>query len=355
MAKKTTAIAWTDKTDNVIRGCSRKCATGSKISGCGDGTGGGCYAEQMAWRIVQMDRAKGIPEGQGKYDGLVRMTPTGPRWTGVVRLDRDDLMKLLRQRPRTRSRRFINSMSDVFHTALPQDDLDLFWAVLLIQCRHEMAGKQTIQILTKRALEMRDYLSSPATLERVARVAGRLMEDGDGWHDSILYNPLGLADPLIHLGVSVEHQAAADERVPLLLQTPAVYRFLSCEPLLGPVELWRVNDGSWWDKEGAHLYNALTGTAFYSDGEYGLGGGPRIDQVIVGCESGDGARPADVDWLRSLRDQCVTSGVRIFLKQAMPGNGITGGENSWSKQSGPIEQPYLDGVQHLELIEVAAA
>ena len=109
-----------------------------------------------------------------------------------------------------------------------------------------------------------------------------------------------------HFGVSCEDQKTADERIPLLLQTPAAVRFLSLEPLLGPIDL---------DSE-------------FDDGLHALGcgdsgcdtcsempdGGRGIDQVIVGGESGPGARPMNPDWVRSIRDQCVDAGVPFFFK-----------------------------------------
>lgn len=403
-------IEWTDKTDNVIRGCSRTCSTGTNQSGCGDGSGGGCYAEAMAWRIVQMDRGRDISEGQGKYDGLVRMTANGPRWTGVVRLDNDDLLGLVRLRSHQKPhRRFINSMSDVFHENLPRPDLDRFWAALLINCRHEKGGAVTFQILTKRAALMRQYLADPATLPRVAREAGRLMEDGDGWHDSIAFNPLGLTDPRIWLGVSVENQAAADERIPDLLRTPAAVRFLSCEPLLASVRMreeWLLGrfidcpDENRGDEVDPCAGCPAIPNSGATSGDYcGARRGPRIDQVIAGCESGPGARPCEVDWLRSLRDQCAAAEVPFFLKQAKEtllgvcgdsenpngakpcgklvtayvidhdtaayscgctaegselGAGVPLGEGEGSKRKpgGIIGAPYLDGVQHLAFPEV---
>lgn len=323
-----TAIEWTDKTENVVRGCSRTCASGTKQSGCGDATGGGCYAEEQAGRIVRMDRAKGIPEGQGKYDRLVRITPTGPRWTGVIEMAEDDLRKLVRGFPRKPIRRFINSMSDPFHKNFPRHQLDRFWAALLINCRHERGGMTTFQILTKRAAEAREYLSDTATLDRVARAAGALMEDGDGWYDAIAFNPLGLTDPRIWLGTSIENRPALIERAPDLAATPASVRFWSVEPLLADL---------------GDVAPYLTG----------------CDWLIAGCESGDGARLADVAWYRALREACAAAGVPFFLKQATdrpPVKGvctsegpITSGPGSHRKPGGGnvIGAPYLDGVQHL--------
>ncbi|HEU4344070.1 MAG TPA: DUF5131 family protein [Candidatus Binatia bacterium] len=103
----------------------------------------------------------------------------------------------------------------------------------------------------------------------------------------------------VWIGVSVEDQQRADERIPQLLKIPARIRFLSVEPLLGPVRLdfeWR-NDLQRWDSAGRELEPR------------------RIDWVIVGGESGPGARPCKVDWIRSVRDQCKAAGVPMFVKQ----------------------------------------
>ena len=107
--------------------------------------------------------------------------------------------------------------------------------------------------------------------------------------------------PNIWLGVSVENQATADERIPILLQTPAAVRFISYEPALGPVDFWKATghaDGSFWHAPKFSWFN-----------DSGL------DWIIAGGESGPGARPAHPDWFRSVRDQCVEAGIPYFLKQ----------------------------------------
>lgn len=139
--------------------------------------------------------------------------------------------------------------------------------------------------------------------------------------------------PWVWLGVSVESQEAADERIPELLATPAAVRFLSCEPLLGALDLSAPCP--------PHARSFLR-----SD---------RIGWVIAGCESGPGARSCDVAWLRSLRDQCSATGVPYFLKQSSGGNrppDLREGPGSRYKGGGVIELPYLDGVQHAAFPEV---
>jgi protein gp37 len=136
--------------------------------------------------------------------------------------------------------------------------------------------------------------------------------------------------------VSAENQAAADERIPDLLATPAAVRWVSAEPLLGPVDLASASPNA---------------RSLAQD----------LDWIVAGCESGPGARPADVAWFRGLRDQCATAGVAFFLKQAARRGGewtdwkdvIGPGPGSKQKAGGVIELPYLDGVQHAAFPEVA--
>lgn len=120
--------------------------------------------------------------------------------------------------------------------------------------------------------------------------------------------------PNVWLGTSVEDQKAADERIPHLLATPAAVRFLSCEPLLGPVNLDRIHEV--FDGGLGHSWEScLNGRRFdpWSDGM--IEGCSKIDWVIVGGESGPNARPMHPDWARSIRDQCAAAGVPFFFKQ----------------------------------------
>lgn len=265
----TNGISWTDATWNPIRGCSRV------SQGCVN-----CYAEGVARRFSGEDK-NGKPLA---YHGL---TDHNGRWNGVVRVIEEHMEDPLRwQRPR---RIFVNSMSDLFHEALAFEDILRVFDVM------KLAPQHTFQVLTKRADRMLEFFR---WLE--------LQPPPANWS-----TPL----PNVHLGVSVENQKAADERVGLLLQSPAAVRFLSVEPLLGPVDLETIRDGSWYDREGASLYDSLRGSAYYHDGEHGLGGGPRLDWVIVGGESGRNARPLNPGWVRMLRDQCASAGVRFHFKQ----------------------------------------
>lgn len=334
-----TSISWTDATWNPIRGCRRTAPAGSKQSGCGDPTGGGCYAERQAARFCGPGQA---------YEGLITLTANGPRWSGKTRFVSEHLRDPLKWRkPR---RIFTDSMSDLFYEGFRDDEIDRVVAVMII-CATRDGSNHTFQTLTKRATRMRAYFADPSTQERVARAAGAMMEDGDGWFDTLAFRKEGLAHPNLWWGVSVENQAAADERIPELLETPAAVRFLSCEPLLGPVDISEYFD-----------------PCSVPCGEEPW---PELSWVIAGCESGLRARECQVPWLRSLRDQCETAHVPFFLKQAEESadcgadrqldigddDTIAFGDGSKLKRRRPggnhvIELPYLDDVQHAAFPEV---
>lgn len=286
-----TRIEWTDATWNPIRGCSRV------SEGCRH-----CYAERMAARF----------SGPGQpYGGLVRSTDHGPRWTGQVRLAEDVLDAPLHwRRPR---RIFVNSMSDLFHPAVPDEWIDRIFAIMALCPQH------IFQVLTKRPERMLRWFSTdPApSLSRIGAIQNHVDtyyaritpadRFGKAGRTIVAYNwPL----PNVWLGVSVENQAAADERIPYLLQTPAAVRFVSCEPLLGPIRLER----DWLRCPGGAEYgHGMSLTTVHAGGCCKRH--PKIDWIIVGGESGPGARPMHPDWVRSIRDQCQAAGVAFFFKQ----------------------------------------
>lgn len=187
---------------------------------------------------------------------------------------------------------FVNSMSDIFHNRVEYEFIKDIWSVMLANPQH------TFMILTKRA-------------DRMAETVDLLLRDG-----------LGVL-PNIWMGVSAENQQAADERIPYLLQTPAAVRFVSCEPLLEPVNLTRIK----WAKIPVDPKNYVYGApapdemwsmrdalSHYPGDKYNkpLVG---IDWVIVGGESGTRARPMHPNWVRSIRDQCQEANVPFFFKQ----------------------------------------
>lgn len=300
-----TGIAWTDATWNPIRGCSRV------SPGCEN-----CYAETMAGRFC----------GPGQpYAGLVRLGKNGARWTGKVGMVANHIDDPLRwRRPR---RIFVNSMSDLFHEGLTLEGIATVFAVMLLAPSH------TFQVLTKRAERMREVLTDERFYRAVLDAAGVLRRARPE------LNQIGISDPTkfpakwIWLGVSVEDQQRADERIPLLLETPAAVRFISAEPLLGPVDL-RNLDAEKAGAEDLYFVNALTGD--HDDMGRPCRQLPHLNWVIVGAESGPGARPMQTEWARALRDQCDAAGVAFFLKQFADERGRK------------LHLPVLDGRQHQE-------
>jgi protein gp37 len=270
-----TAIEWTEATWNPVTGCT-KVSTGCKF----------CYAERITERW-------------------------GQRFT-EIKLHQDRLMQPLQWRkPR---RIFVNSMSDLFHEEIPLHFLAEIFNVMA--CATLECGKRHHH-------EEECWTGPPHIFQILTKRPGRMLQIirqelpnhvGEFWPgDSAISLALEYKWPLpnVWLGVSVENQEQADKRIPVLLQTPAAVRFLSVEPLLGPVDLSRINVGS-----------VSAGTVK----DY-------LDWVIVGGESGGpwqralvdrggdiahlriSPRPEALEWVRSLRDQCVAAGVPFFFKQ----------------------------------------
>lgn len=291
-------IEWTDATVNAVNGCTRV------SPGCGGpGPFGGCYAERLAGTRLRNHPSRA---------GLTKQTSAGPRWTGEVSLNETALMQPLAW---SRSRRiFWNAHGDLFHDKVPDAWIYRCFAVMALSPQH------IHQVLTKRPRRMREFMSSPHLYARVLDQVNvlRRASPRKGWVDVGVDNPTSWRN--LWLGTSVEDQQRADERVPHLVATPAGVRFLSCEPLLGPIDLTditlRVEPGE--QPDGLAGLDALTGVHWDAEdtitGIYGSPD-PRIDWVIVGGESGPGARPMHPDWARSLRDQCAEAGVPFFLKQ----------------------------------------
>lgn len=239
-------IEWTDETWNPTTGCSRV------SRGCDN-----CYAMMMARRFDGM--------GHG-YDGTTRQTERGTDWTGVVHHHDDRLDEPLSWRkPRLV---FVDSMSDLYHPAVRRDFIDKVFAAMII------AEKHHFQILTKRPDRMNAYMNAGET------------ELKERWETAARERFSQVLDPEfppenVWLGTSVENSKVT-HRVDELRKAPAEVRFLSCEPLLGPLS----------DLD-------LTG----------------IDWVIVGGESGHGARPMKKEWATEIRDKCREAEVPFFFKQ----------------------------------------
>lgn len=271
-----TGIQWTDATCNPIRGKQGRHHCTKVSPACKN-----CYAERMNLRF------SGLPYVAG---------------ADSFRLDEEALLQPLKWR---RGRRiFLCSMTDLFHEELRPALIDRVFAMMALAPRH------TFQILTKRPAMMLAYLTSLDVFDRIDDAAGQL----DACHANLDGRwPL----PNVWLGITAESQGYANERIPLLLQTPAAVRFVSYEPALGPVDFTAI-------REPLMTINALGGFVSEVDEvpEGAEVAGPdlwdktaKIDWLICGGESGPKARPMHPDWARSARDQCQAAGVPFFFKQ----------------------------------------
>lgn len=268
-------IEWTDTTWNPVTGCDKVSA------GCDN-----CYALTMAARLKAM--------GQAKYQTDGRPETSGPGF-GLT-IHPDTLTIPLRWRkPRMV---FVNSMSDLFHPKVPAPFIAQVLAVMLAARRH------TYQVLTKRPQRMHALLTKTtfwndvyAHLRALDPTAARADDCLDLWPAANVW-----------LGVSVEDQEQADRRIPYLVDTPADVRFLSCEPLLAAVDLT-----PWLGTlAGCPGHRATPTSSIGHDVDCCTN--RYLNLVIVGGESGPGARPMHPDWVRRLRDQCIDR-VRFFFKQ----------------------------------------
>lgn len=239
-----TTIEWTNVSWNPVVGCT-------KVSqGCKN-----CYAETMHERF----------NGKGSFRNI-NMKP-------------DKLHEPLKWKGPKRC--FVNSMSDLFHEDVPFEFIDKVHAVMAI------ADNITFQVLTKRAQRMKQYYTTPGRTEAIQREMSAIMHQYPKYYKRVMTaamklieSPMQLTIQNLWLGVSVENQDAANGRIPELLQCPAGVRWVSCEPLLGPVILF---------------------------GE--------IDWVVVGGESGPKARPMHPEWVKLLHEHCKAANVPFFFKQ----------------------------------------
>jgi len=268
-------IEWTDATWNPITGCS------VVSPGCTN-----CYAMKLAGTRLKHHESR---------IGLTRDSKAGPVWNGEVRLNEQWLDQPLRwARPR---RIFVCAHGDLFAENVPDEWIDRVFAVMALAPQH------TFQVLTKRAHRMREYVF-PAPSATGTSMQDRLWKL---YHAMGGQHPTAWPLPNVWLGVSAEDQQRADERIPDLLATPAATRFISAEPLLGSLDMTSIRHPiPGWPNA---TVNALRGL-IKDDGTW-----TRIDWVIVGGESGRGARPMHPAWVRSLRDQCAAAGTAFFFKQ----------------------------------------
>lgn len=312
MTNDNTRIEWTDATWNPTTGCS-KVSDGCRF----------CYAEAVSTRW-----------------GHTAKPWTHPHAAENVKLRPERLDQPLRWRkPR---KVFVDSMSDLFHELVPDAYIDQVFGIMAAAPQH------TFQVLTKRPACMRAYLSDPDAKYRiweaarpiVERVTGKSMYDvvpvAKPGHGLQWCYPAQWPLPNVWLGTSIE-DARVTDRISELVATPAAVRFLSCEPLIGPLDL-----APWLSCE--HAMETGTGdldtfrcdicgrVSRYIDDPMGLvytvdrngsrftrreviAPGHLIDWVIVGGESGPHHRPIDPDWVRTIRDDCTAAGVAFFFKQ----------------------------------------
>ena len=280
-------IEWTGDTWPTLAGCS------DASPGCAH-----CYAKGQAHRMGFHPNAK----ISGRYGGLTVLRDNGPQWTGEVRTLPEQLeVPLRRKSPRTM---FVNSLSDTFHADVPDEFIAAMFGVMSAVPRH------TFQVLTKRADRLPRWFEWVASRPHespfavcVSAAMDAIEPDPPRRFDNEWWGDLDGEWPLLNVqvGVSVENKKHGIPRIDHLRRVPAAVRFLSVEPLLE--DLGAVD---------------LTG----------------IHWVIVGAESGHGARPMHEDWVRSLRDQCGAAGVPFFYKQRLDAKGRK------------VSLPLLDGVQH---------
>lgn len=301
-----TAIEWSEFSWNPTRGCARV------SPGCEH-----CYAERQAHRHNHP---------KGAYVGLTVLGKHGPRWNGRAIFVPEKLGEPLRwKKPR---RIFVNSMSDLFHEDITDEQIEAVFGAMSACPQH------TFQVLTKRPERAVQWFKSLQIIGRPyppsgecyrsfcdhIRHPGRIFDSVANWPGPVDW-------PLrnVHFGVSCEDQERADIRVPLLLQCPAAVRWVSLEPLLGQIDLRKIN-GS---------FDALA---------QGRLAPAALDWVVVGGESGPGARPCDVEWIRSIVAQCSAMQVPVFVKQL----GAKWTENRGHHAEligGLCKTPFVDGAR----------
>lgn len=300
-----TKIEWATHTWNPVTGCT-------PISeGCEH-----CYAARMAKRLA------------GRC-GYPKDDPFRP---GTFHADKlNDPLKI--KKP---SLFFVCSMGDLFHEAVKDELIDMAFAVMATAKHH------TFILLTKRPQRMLNYCTGgwqPRLIPHL-RMLEKTPED-----KGVSLHTRNMALPNVWLGVTAENQARADERIPILLSIPAAVRFVSVEPMLGPVDLTTVIDRhtdhfTFGVSRESYLYtNVLIGHQCFKGGYLPH---QKLDWVICGGETGPSARPMHPDWARSLRDQCKADSVPFFFK-------------SWGARGGKVGKQrtgdLIDGTQYHEYPE----
>ncbi len=288
-------IEWTEATWNPVTGCT------AIASGCAN-----CYAVPMTHRLEKM--------GQAKYAGLTVVQGNGRRqFSGEVRCHEDVLsIPLGWRKPR---RVFVNSMSDLFHVDVPFEFIARVFAVMALCPQH------TFQVLTKRPERMAEYMlgkpysSDPSdhperriNIEACELHRGDIIPEGVPFLKNAPVQQWPLAN--VWLGTSASTQRDLDAAVPHLLRCPAAVRFLSLEPLVEGVDL-----DQWVFNRRADIQKLMNGPMACNFHQADAMVADALDWLIVGGESGKGARPCNVDWIRSVVQQCAEARVPCFVKQ----------------------------------------
>jgi protein gp37 len=292
-------IEWCDRTWNPTAGCCRV------SDGCQN-----CWAERMANRLAHHPAEK--------VRGVYGPTVGRGRWTGAVTLRPQELAKPFAwKKPK---RIAVQLMGDLFHEIVPNDYIAAVFGVMAAASQH------TFLVLTKRAERMErwfrwlDERVRPDCLYSAVEAFGVDVLCVTGEHRGFDNGFPGWPLPNVHLGVSVENQAMANERIPWLLRCPAALRWVSMEPLLGPVDLNSSLGGTRWigGQRGCGETHRGNGTPecphephHHHDDRCGRG----LDWIVVGGESSSGARLCRTDWIRSILAQCKAAEVPCLIKQ----------------------------------------
>jgi protein gp37 len=314
------------KSWNPVIGCSRA------SEGCRN-----CYAAATVDRFARKD-------GTGAYAGLTERDGDGvPRFNGKIDFSEARLMEPLKWRKPAVV--FVGDMADLFHPNVTDEMLDRIFAVMALR------PDCLFLVLTKRPERMREYLVKQCKAHNIADCAGNISGQ------RLSFKLDGFPLPNVWFGVTAESQVAADERVPHLLATPAVRRFVSAEPMLGAINItpyighnahhcrcgWHKTelDGSWFaGKFTCHKCGDACSTY------------DALDWVICGGESGPNARPMHPDWARSLRDQCAAAGAKFFFKpwgEWTPHTPVAGGDLGGDVRAGRVQIVHQTGQSDVEI------
>lgn len=289
-----TKIEWTDATINPIRARRKD-------------------NEKIGWHCVKIS-----PECQHCYAESTNKRNMPACGTGLpytvastdlveMLFDYGVMNQMLRwKRPR---KVFPCSMTDLFGEFVPDQCIRLVFAYFALAKEH------TFQVLTKRSKRACELISGLSAFDWRLAIPETCMEV-DMYKGEIYVNDQKRGWPLsnVWIGATTGNQEQADNRIPWLLRTPAAKRFISYEPALGPLRLWKLTSLDYHENTIGYETYPLAGMQAIPDSDWEH---PKLDWVIAGGESGRSARPAHPQWFRDVRDQCVEAGVPFFFKQLL--------------------------------------